>query len=283
MRRFFAAFDSFVFKSFDILGRSSRSEYWCVMPVLWAVMLGLSWWDLRGIWNTLDGGEMPSVNPLAYGSVLFILLTAIPRITLAMRRLQDSGRKGKWAGLPYSAGFLALMGILGLATSGAFVPETDFSDFEIPAALLVNPTSTEALVLTVFEFVKNIDSIHFVGAVAPTGEVTSAIGGSATADASMLLPALFVMGMMFVYPPIALLIYLLFMTFASDNDENAYGLPTNFTHGPKSNAKGEHNAFASYAILTRTDQKPSAAEVAARKQEVHSLYEQRVLRRRQQN
>ncbi|SDK41988.1 DUF805 domain-containing protein [Aliiruegeria lutimaris] len=281
MRRFFAAFDSFVFKSFDILGRSSRSEYWCVMPVLWAVMIGLALWDFRSIWNTLDGGEMPSVNPLVYGSVLFILLTAIPRITLAMRRLQDSGRKGKWATLPYSAGFLALMGIFGLATSGAFVVDTDFSDFQIPAALLVNPTSTEAIVLTVFEFIQNIDSIHFVGSVPSAGDMSATIGRNTGADTSMVLPALIIMGMMFVYPPIALLIYLLLMTIASERDENAYGLPSHFDHGPRSNAKGEHNAFASYALLTRTEQKPTEAEIAARKQQVHSLYEQRVLGRQQ--
>ena len=49
----------------------------------------------------------------------------------------------------------------------------------------------------------------------------------------------------------------------------------------KSTAKGEHNAFASYAILTRQGAKPTDTEIAARKQEVHSLYEQRVLGRQQ--
>ena len=132
MRSFFRAYDSFLFKSFDMLGRSSRAEYWCVMPVLWAIMGILFWIDGRSMAFTLEAGELPSLNPLAYGSVLFILVTAIPRLTLSMRRLQDSGRKAKWVTIPYSAAVFALAGLFGLATSGAFVIEGDFSSAGMP-------------------------------------------------------------------------------------------------------------------------------------------------------
>ena len=176
---------------------------------------------------------------------------------------------------------MALMGLFGLATSGAFVVDVDFDEFRVPTALVTEPNSAEAMILTVFEFLRNIDSIRFVGSVPSAGDMASALGDSSNEGGAIAIAGLLIMGMMFVYPPIAVLLYLLFMTFASERDENAYGLPSSFDHGPKPKNKGEHNAFASYAILTRTDHKPTEEEIAARKEQVHSLYEQRVLGRQQ--
>lgn len=280
MRSFFRAFDSFIFKAFDILGRSSRAEYWCVMPILWAVMVGLIWFDARSVAFTLDSGEMPSLNPLTYGSFLFILITAIPRLTLSVRRLQDSGRKAKWATIPYSAAFLALMGFFGLVTSGAFVIEGDFSGAAMPMMYAFSSGSVDGTVLAIYEILSNIEHIRFVGQIPSGDQLATAMGDETMGGPATALPMLLMLGMMFLYPPLAMLLYTLFMTLPSEEDENAYGLPSNVNHGPKRAAKGEHNAFASYAILTRQDQKPTDEEIAARKATVHSLYESRVLGRR---
>lgn len=280
MRSLFRAFDNFFFKAFDIMGRSSRAEYWCVMPILWAIMGGLFWIDLRGIDRAFSAGEIPSLNPLAYGSVLFILVTAIPRLTLSIRRLQDSGRRARWVTMPYSAAFLALMGFFGLATSGAFVVEGDFTDAGVPIAMALSFGSAEGAAVAVYEILSNIENIRFVGQLPASGEIASAISNEAMGGPAATLPMLFMLAIMFLYPPLAMMLYTLFMSLPSDEDENAYGLPTNLGHGPKRSSKGEHNAFASYAILTRQGHKMTQEEIVARREAVHSLYESRVLGRR---
>lgn len=285
VRSFLSAFDSFVFKSFDMLGRSTRMEYWCVMPVVWTTMIGLLWWDGRGFWSRLEAGEMPSLNPLAYGSVLFVLISAIPRLTLAMRRLQDSGRKGKWAFLPYSAGFLALMAVFGLATSGAFSMTSDDGGIgaQISLAMMFASGSAEGFVLGLYHLINNIDSIQFVGQMPNASQFVEGMADNGMGGPAMAIPMLLILGIMFLYPPLAIFIYLLFMTLASQEGENAYGQPSTFGRGPKVAPKGEHNAFASYAVLTKQGRKPTESEIAARKETVHSLYEQRVLGRQREN
>ncbi len=291
MRKFFAAFDSFIFNFVNILGRSSRADYWCVMPVLWIAMIGLFWWDLRGFVFSLDAGEMPSLNPLAYGSVLFILVTATPRLTLAMRRLQDSGRKGKWAFLPFSAGFFALMGLFGVATSGitaAFMGmgngagglgvDASFSQ-DMSFYHLAGRSAAEAVVLGLYEVLSNIEHLRLTGALPSFGEMAANFTANTANDPAMALPMILMICFFFFYPPVAVMAYILFMTMPSDEGENAYGLPSTTGRTPVRAAKGEHNAFASYAILTRQDQAPTETEIAARKETVHSLYEQRVLGR----
>lgn len=279
MRSFFSAFDSFFFKAFDFLGRSSRSEYWSVMIVLWVAMAGLIWWDARGFLATLDAGDSPSLNPFAYGSVIFILVTAIPRFTLAIRRLQDSGRKAKWATLPYTAFLLGVGAVVGVATSGALVVETGFAAEPIPLMLFFDFSSTDGIARTIHAVLGNLDKIHFVGQIPSGSDLAASVGNDAMGGPAATLPMILMALVMLLFPPLAMLIYTLFMSMPSEEGENAYGLPSNFDHGPKATAKGEHNAFASYAILTRQDRPPTEAELAARKETVHSLYEQRVLGR----
>lgn len=277
MRRVFKAFDSFVFNALDIMGRASRAEYWGVMPILWLVMLGLIWWDIRSVQLTLAAGEMPSFNPLTYGSFLMILLSAIPRLTLAMRRLQDSGRKAKWAFLPYTALLFGVTGLFGFAMSGALAYDTGYGTMP----LMYNFGSAQGIAMAIHDILSNIENIRYVGQ--PPSEIASGLGTTATSGgAGMAVPMLILFGLLTIFPPIALFFYVLIMLSPSDEDENAYGAPTSFDHGPKETAGGEHNAFASYAILTKQNRKPTADEIAARKEAVHSLYEQRVLGRQQQ-
>ena len=129
------------------------------------------------------------------------------------------------------------------------------------------------------KILSNIENIRFVGHLPSGADMAAAVGNETLGGPAATLPMLLMMAMMFLYPPLSMLLYTLFMTMPSDEEENAYGLPSNLSHGPKQAAKGEHNAFASYAILTQQGKKLTDEQIAARKETVHSLYEQRVLGR----
>ena len=83
-------------------GRASRSEYWyfVLFTILAAFALGL----VDGVLGTgtSDGGLL---------SGLFSLVTLLPSLAVAFRRLHDVGRSGWWIGA----------GIIGLAAGGALI------------------------------------------------------------------------------------------------------------------------------------------------------------------
>ena len=86
------AVESYVFRAFQFRGRAGRGEYgWVFLAqvVLYAVCVIA---DLA----TLSAAGMPSLNPLAYATVIFFLLNIVPGLALTARRLHDTGRSAFW-------------------------------------------------------------------------------------------------------------------------------------------------------------------------------------------
>lgn len=105
-----AAVESVVFKAFNFSGRATRAEFWWWSLLQFLVLTGCIVADVAKI----SGAEAPSLNPLDYSSFIFAMLTLIPNISVAVRRLHDSGRSGFWyfiIWMPFVGGlwFLVLM------------------------------------------------------------------------------------------------------------------------------------------------------------------------------
>ena len=105
-----AAVESVVFKSFNFNGRATRSEYWWWGLAQFAIMFGCLFADMA----KLSRLEQAPLNPLEYATVIFGLLTLLPNLSVAIRRLHDSGRSGFWYFIifvPFVGGlwFLVLM------------------------------------------------------------------------------------------------------------------------------------------------------------------------------
>lgn len=105
-----AAIESVIFRYFNITSRATRAEYWWWALFQSLALLGCVWADVTKIANT----DSPSFNPLEYSSFLLVLLTLIPNVTVAIRRLHDSGHSGLWyliVFVPFVGGlwFLVLM------------------------------------------------------------------------------------------------------------------------------------------------------------------------------
>ena len=103
------AVGSFFTQYGNFSGRTRRSGYWWV--VLFLVIISIVWWfvDLQifgGIWpqNLLDQGFGPV-------SIVWILATIVPILSLSVRRLHDTGKSGWWVllGLIPVAGAIALI------------------------------------------------------------------------------------------------------------------------------------------------------------------------------
>lgn len=91
-----AAVESVVFKYFQVNGRATRAEYWWWALIQFTLLMVLLFSDIRAFTNAQALGLPPSLNPLHYTSLIFILATIIPNFTVTIRRLHDSGRSGFW-------------------------------------------------------------------------------------------------------------------------------------------------------------------------------------------
>lgn len=90
-------------------GRATRSEFWFFILFLWLGALVLTFVDsfLFGTVVT-DGASFSASTNTPYLSGLFMLVTFLPAISVAVRRLHDVGRSGWW----YWIGFVPLVGII---------------------------------------------------------------------------------------------------------------------------------------------------------------------------
>ncbi|SHI95084.1 Uncharacterized membrane protein YhaH, DUF805 family [Shimia gijangensis] len=105
-----AAVESAVFKSLNFTGRATRAEFWWWSLFQFLIMTGCIFADVIKITNA----ETVALNPLGYSSFVFGLLTMIPNLSVAIRRLHDTGRSGFWyfiVFVPFVGGlwFLVLM------------------------------------------------------------------------------------------------------------------------------------------------------------------------------
>jgi uncharacterized membrane protein YhaH (DUF805 family) len=72
-------------------GRARRSEYWYF--VLFNAIFGIGWGIMAGFFGALGGANHLTIEILAQ---LFTLVTLLPAIAVAVRRLHDTGRSGWW-------------------------------------------------------------------------------------------------------------------------------------------------------------------------------------------
>lgn len=100
MKTIFSAFEDFAVRAFNIRGRATLLDYWCVMPFIWALILWLLIGDIQNVYAALVNHQVPPMNPLFYSSFVVFALTFIPRTTLTIRRLHDSNKSGFWFIIP---------------------------------------------------------------------------------------------------------------------------------------------------------------------------------------
>lgn len=88
------AVKSVISKYFTVSGRASRSEYW--------------WFVAFCVFVSFVAGFVEGVVGLSYFSMAITLITFIPSVTVAIRRLHDKDRSGWWLFIM----FVPLIGVL---------------------------------------------------------------------------------------------------------------------------------------------------------------------------
>lgn len=296
MKNILSFFENFAFKAFDFSGRASPLEYWCVMPVVWLVILALLPGDVMEFWAFLLAREVPPLNPLYYDSFLVFVLTFVPRLSLTVRRLHDSGKSGKWAKLPFITVSSGLFLVLGLAaammTSNAVVTQAAVAA-SISIAMLVN--SPEAAWIAVFTAAQIVDAMGWdivwallsdaFGGAAPQVDVNRGVNALAqdmqTAP-SLTIQGILVITLMICTPFVSAFMHLMFMLTPTEPGENSYGgmldpAPMRSPKKPVAPGEKPHNPMAGYACLFERTAEQEAALRIKQKEELKELYRTRVL------
>lgn len=101
---------------FDFSGRSRRKEYW--MFLLFTVLANIVLGTLDSLLG-LNFGEDEGVRDNGILTSIFSLVTFVPSISVAVRRLHDTDRTGWWLLFPLLAIFALII---------AFAPSVGFSE-----------------------------------------------------------------------------------------------------------------------------------------------------------
>ena len=80
-------------KSFDYSGRSTRSDFWLFVLVDFIIYLPLYAGTLYLTFNAPDGPGLPAVSSLL---TIYGFAGIFPRISLAVRRMNDIGKRWIW-------------------------------------------------------------------------------------------------------------------------------------------------------------------------------------------
>lgn len=294
MKKIGSAFENFAFKAFDFSGRATLLEYWLLMPLVWALILFLTSGDLTEMWDFLLRREIPPLNPLYWDGLVVFLLTLIPRMSLTMRRLHDSGKSGKWAKLPFvtvTSGIVLVLGIFSaMATTNAMGGNTsmDLTVIAIFMAIIVgsldsawdaifvtaqaaNALGWDAFIALLAEMFAPAQQVNIAQGAANVGDSLrrdpGAEGGAVLVMAIALIATPFVSGFLHVF----------FMISPSKPDHELDSAAP--LAGASLRQKGEvsDDPFAGYRYLYAKTPDQEAAQKDAAKQEINSLYQQRVL------
>ncbi|UWQ59136.1 DUF805 domain-containing protein [Leisingera caerulea] len=282
--RISSTYENFTFKFLDFDGRATRLEYWCVIPLIWLFIFLMLPGDAAEIWGHLLQRDVPPLNPFHYGSLGLFLFTFVPRLSLTVRRLHDSGRSAKWAKLPFTAVSLGLVLSVGLLTA---IPMSDPSG--LGPGLMVAGAVTASLSGSFWEALFNLAAIANsldwdailttllgVAAQADPGGVLDQTGALTAHDPFLGFQFLFQFTLIALGPFIALLLHLYFMLLPSQRGENAHGTSPLPSRTRRSRGRPE-NAYAGYAYLTKRTEEEERQLHAARKAQVRELYQRRVL------
>ena len=296
--KFLSYFENFAFKAFKFDDRASPLEYWCVMPVIWILIIAMIPGDARAFWNFLLAKEIPPLNPFYYESIMLFVITIIPRLSLTVRRLHDSGKSGKWAKLPFvavSSGFILVLGLgsaILISNEGLAEPSQTVDQFGAMAVVGVSvaleTASFESTWGSIFAVAAILNAIGWdaiwslfaeMQASVPTPDVAGGISNIAKnmqKDPILTSNMLLVMVVLIATPFVAIMVHFFFMITPPELDENSFGAGKRkhktLTEGPKS-----ANPFAGYKYLYEKSPEQHAAHKAAAQREIRSLYQQRVL------
>ena len=297
MKSVFTAFESFAFKSFDFSGRASLLEYWIVMPTIWALILFLGYGDIVEFWGFLLAREVPPLNPLYWDAVVVFGLTIIPRLTLTVRRLHDSGQSGRWAKLPFISlisGIVLVLGIFSaIATTNTAGNQLggQLTIFAIFAAMTFG--AAESAWDVIFATAAILNAIGWDAIIAMLSELTTPTdqmninrGISNAAQSAQELPievgSMLVVVIIMIGTPFVTAFLHLFFMMSPGKPDHALD-KTGPIAGASLRRKGEvsDNPFAGYRYLYAKSPEQEAAQKLAAKQEIKSLYQQRVLGQQQ--
>ncbi|WP_264211033.1 DUF805 domain-containing protein [Leisingera thetidis] len=279
-----SAFESFAFKFLDFGDRATRLEYWCVIPVVWLLIFLMLPGEAAEVRGHLSRREVPPLNPFHYGSLGLFLFTFLPRLSLTVRRLNDAGRSGRWARLPFVAVSLGLMMSFGFATS---LPTADQSGLGV--AVIAGGAVVAALSggfwETMFNFAAIANAVNWdavLGTLLGAAAKADVSAGLQTAQATGLqnpaveLQFLFYSVFFGLVPALAILVHLYFMRLPSERDDNIHGASS--AQAPAhANQDSKRNAYAGYAYLTKRTGDEEKMLQAARKAQIRELYQSRVL------
>jgi uncharacterized membrane protein YhaH (DUF805 family) len=289
MGKFFSYFENFAFKAFKFDDRATPLEYWAVMPVIWLLILAMVPGDARAFWGFLLAREIPPLNPFYYESLMLFAVTFIPRLALTVRRLHDSGKSWKWAKLPFISFFSSIYLILGLLTvmaemgGGGGSLSRNYSMIAVfksmfsgnadsawnaifSSAAVLNAMGWDAVIAILAEISKPVAKIDIQTTL-------NAAQHSMKSDPSLIILAV----VMISAPFVTALLHLFFMVLPTRQDDGLESAaPMSFSSLRK---KGETSAnpFEGYKYLYEKSPEQEAAHKMRAKQEIRSLYQQRVL------
>lgn len=297
MRNFFQYIENFFFRCFDFSGRASPMEYWCVMPLIWLVILALVPGDAAELWSFLLARQVPPLNPLYYDSILVFVLTLIPRLSLTVRRLHDSGKSGKWVKLPFIAVSSGITLTLG-ATSAMLTASVGSNDAVLGGAIVlaIIMGSAGSAWNGIFMAAAAANALGWDVIWATLSDMTgtvqrpqvnagiSNIGQGFADEPGMTVAAVLVMTLMICTPFLSAFFHLMFMIAPSSHKDDAYGgmLDPAPMRGPKKSlppGQKPHDPLVGYACLFERTPEQDAALKIKQKEELKNLYQSRVLGR----
>ncbi|MGC1494779.1 MAG: DUF805 domain-containing protein [Sulfitobacter sp.] len=285
-------FENFAFNALTFKGRASPMEYWCVMPVIWVLIIAMIPDDAREFWDFLIRRQVPPLNPLYYESVTLFLLTFMPRLSLTVRRLHDSGKSGKWAKLPFIA--VGCICVLAFGFGSALLSANAVGGgAATPLAIAGRHTAfysghSSGLWSSIFSLATILNALGSDAIMALLAELQSGspklaqdAGVSKLADDILNNPTrttgmMVFLVIMIVTPALAGFAHLVMMLSPSQLTENHYG-PGKRKHKTLLDGPTSANPFAAYKHLNDRCPKQEAQRKSTHKEEIRSIYQSRVL------
>ncbi|MGJ8615313.1 MAG: DUF805 domain-containing protein [Sulfitobacter sp.] len=286
MKTFFSYFENFAFKALKFDDRASPLEYWCVMPVIWLLIIAMIPGDARTFWNFLLSREIPPLNPFYYESFMLFVVTLIPRLSLTVRRLHDSGKSGKWAKLPYISvvsGIYLSLGVLSAMASMGGGLGNSMTVFAIGISMVMG--NAESAWSAIFASAAVLNAMGWDAIIAilselsgPAQKIDIQQGIQAASRGAKTEPSLMlVMLIMVALPFVTAMLHLFFMISPSKPDYDRAGSAPMTMASLRQKGETSANPFAGYKYLYERSAEQDAAHKAAAKDEIKSLYQQRVL------
>lgn len=293
MKKIGSAFENFAFKAFDFSGRATLLEYWLLIPLIWALILFLAWGDAVEIWGFLLQRQVPPLNPLYWDSFVVFFITLIPRISLTVRRLHDSGKSGKWVKLPGIAvmsSVVLTVGIFSAMASSDAMGSTAGNGLSMIAILMaVAFGAADSAWNVIFATAAAANALGWDAIIALLSEMTTPAeqldvrqGVSNFAGNFKDAPAeggsILLIGLVMLATPfVAAFLHIFFMISPTKPDHELDSSTP--IAGASLRQKGDisDNPFAGYKYLYDKSPEQEAAHKEAAKREIKSLYQQRVL------